>query len=219
MMACLLAAAIIALAGSLLWKQADERRNYQFTADLAGMEYNGEFLEKMGKMQGIRQVYPVLEIPVRLKMDDYTVDTVIQAVDVEILDKKVEKGREVPVGSTPVLLLGKDSLAGMRDSNDHMISEAQQKKFLEDYDEQKVTYSVYSAASSGESGGTGQWKECIVAGILSYPAEGIYLPYDQGRALCENTGDSELIKKALITVQGRENYERVQSYFTALGQS
>lgn len=214
-MASLLAGVILFLTGSLIWKQAKENGCYQFFADLGGMEYDGDFLKNAGKIQGIRQVYPVLEIPVRLKINDYVMDTVATAVDLEVLDKRVWKTRESPLGNIPVLLLGKDSLAEMRDSNDHVISREEQKKFLEDYTGLEMEYSAVLPVSGDEKGGEEQWKECIAAGILSSPAEGIYLPYDQGRALCEKAGSLE-IKKALITVQGKENYERALSYFEAL---
>lgn len=207
-------AVIFVLAGSLLWTAFDERRTYQFIAELGEMEYDSDFLKTAGKIQGIRQVYPVLEIPARLKIEDYTMDVTMLAVDLNILDKTVEIAREVSLGNTPVLLLGKESLTEMRDSNAHIISENQQQKFLEDLDSLKVEYSVASDASDGGEEEEVQWKDCIVAGILSSPSQGVWLSYDQGRALGGDSGELN-IKKALITIQGKENYERVQSYFEA----
>lgn len=211
LMVCLLTGSILVLCCSLLWSRTEERRSYQFIADLDGMEYDGSFLEKAGKIRGVCQISPVLEIPIRLKMENYTMDTVIKAVDMEVFDKKVQYAREVPLGNTPVLFLGKDSLAGMRDSNDHSISEKQKKKFLENYADLKVEYAVPSAVSDEQAGEDEHWSSCIVAGIFSSPADGIYLPYSQSSALYGNAERPEV--KALLTVRGRDNFEKVQSYF------
>lgn len=212
-LSCALAVTIVALVFSLLLENKEEEQCFQFAADLGGTTYDENFLEKASKIRGIRQICPILEIPVRLKLEDYTMDTVWMAVDADVLEKKVQKAREVPLGTTPVLLLGKNSLAEMKDSNEHKISENQQKKFLDSFEKLELKYYVASQKADAENEiGEVQWEDCIVAGILSSPSEDIYLPYAQGRMLCEAFADSE-IKKALITVQGKENYKKAQSYF------
>lgn len=207
----LLVSVIVALALSLLAGMSGADQEYQFIASLGGIEYNADFLEAAGKIKGLRRITPVLELPARLRIEDYTMDTIIQAVDIEALDKKVQSARETPVGDNPVLLLGRESLGEMRDSNDHVISEAQQKKFLKAYAELEAEVCIVSE-NTPESGAE-QWKKCTVAGILEKPAGGIYLPIDQGRALAAEAGAAK-IEKVLLTVKGKENYEKAQDIFS-----
>ena len=72
------------------------------------------------------------------------------------------KARETAVGSTPVL--GKNTLAGITDSNGYVISENQQKKYLNHYGKLEIQYCTDDAAGKTESG-TEQWKHCNAAGI------------------------------------------------------
>lgn len=219
--AALLGVSILILTASLLAGSAGENREYQFVVSLGGMEYDESFLEKAAKIKGICQASPVLEIPVQLKIGDYTMDTLLQAVDIEALDKKVKTARETPLGDTLVLLLGKDSLGEMRDFNDHVISSEQQKRFLEDYEKLEAEIFVdgegasgYTSKSSpGAESKAGQWRSCIVAGVLDAPAAGIYLPFWQGEALLGGAGKAK-IEKALLTVRGKTNYEKALEMFT-----
>lgn len=211
--ASLLAVVVMFLTASLLAGLSGANQEYQFTASLGGLEYNESFLDTAAKIPGIRQISPVLELQARLKIGDYTMDTTLQAVDIEVLDKKVLAARETPLGDTPVLLLGRDSLSEMRDFNDHGISREQQEKFLKDYENLEAELCVISQNSSGENDMPQRWQECIVAGILDTPAAGIYIPFEQGEMLSGNKGMAK-IEKVLLTVTGKENYEKAQKIFT-----
>lgn len=204
----LLGAAVLFLTFSILGGLSGEKQEYQFVVSLGGLKYDEDFLEKAAEIEGICRISPVLELPVRLRIGDYTMDTVVQALDIDALDKEVRSARGTPLGNTPVLLLGKDSLGEMRDYNDHVISGEQQKRFLADFADLEAYLCLN--AESGEE----QWKSCIVAGVLDTPASGIYLPFDQGEALLGGAGRAE-IEKALLTVKGKTNYEKALEMFTS----
>lgn len=205
-------AAILFLSVSLLSGVSGERQEYQLMVSLGGLKYDESFLDTVSKIRGIRQISPALEIPVRLRIEDYTMDTVISAVDIEVLEKKVRYAREAPLADTPALLLGKDSLADMRDFNGHALSEEQQKRYLADCENLEIELLTLSGDAAEENGAIQQWKSCIAAAVLDEPAAGIYLPIIQAESLCKNAGDME-VEKVLLTVRGKSNYEKVQEIF------
>lgn len=214
----LLTAAMLLLTGSILAGVYEEKREYQFVVSLGGLEYDESFLDKASRIEGIQQVSGVLEIPVSLRIGDYTMDTVLQAVDIDALDKKVQTAREVPLGDTPVLLLGRDSLGEMRDLNGHAISQEQQKRFLAKPEALEAELCLEAGDAPGNASenapGEGGWKTCIVAGVLDTPAAGIYLPFEQGQGLLGGAGRAE-IEKVLLTVKGKRNYEKALELFTS----
>lgn len=204
-----LAAAIILLAASLLREAPDQSRICQLTVSLGGREYDEAFLEEAAKIKGIRQITPVLELPARIKIGDYEMDTLLQAVELSSLEKKVRAARETPLGETVVLLLGKDALSELQDCNGHTISAGQQTKLLGDFENLEVKIRTGRETSEAEGEASSKWRRGIIAGILESPAEGIYIPFEQGRALDK----SAEIEKALLTVKGKDRCEKVLELF------
>lgn len=204
-----LLAAVAFLAGSLFYAGLGARKVYQDMVPLSGFEYNEEFLQEAGKIPGIRSVSPVLEIPVRLQIDGYEMDTVWLAVSLDELDMQVEQSEEVNIGSMPVLLLGKDSLAAMQDSNGHALSEKDQKKLLENYEDLEMRYCLDTSGETKQE----VWRSCRVAGILRFPAGDIYMPYSQGVEFCRENGLGLPVKRAIFKICGKENRRRALQYF------
>lgn len=185
-----------------------EKKVCQSLVALNKMEYNEDFLEEAQKIRGIRSITPVLEIPVKLRAKNYTMDAVWLGVDLSELNMKITQSNEMPIGSTPILLLGKGSLAAMVDNNGHTISEKKQKEFLEQFKEIEWQYCM----GTEEDDVLEEWKPCLVAGILSNPSEDIYLSYEQARVYTKKYGNQS-VPKVLLTVQGEENYKQALCYF------
>ncbi len=199
-----LAAAILILGLRTAGRLCGEQALCQSVVSLEGMEPGENFEEELGKLSGFCSLTPVIEIPVKLRAEEYAMEVTWTGASLETLEKKVSRSREVPLGRTPVLLLGEGSLAAMTDRNGHGISEEKQREFLERYGEIQWQYCL-----SGEEGVKADWRPCLVAGTLSSPAEGIYLPYGQAETLA---GTKET-KQFLLTVRGTENYERALRSF------
>ena len=58
------------------------------------------------------------------------------------------------------------------------------------------------------------WRECYAAARLTSPSDGIYMDYEQGRRILE--GRPVSCNKALLTVQGKENFEKASASFADL---
>lgn len=204
----------------------------QSVVPLGEYTYDEAFLEEARKIRGIRSITPVLEIPVRLRAEDYVMDTVWYGVDLEDFRMKLRQAEDTAAGSAPVLWIGEKSLAGMTDANGHALSEQKQREFLSRYSEITWSYQQteggakeHEAAGQTDSGMEAQgWLPCTVAGILSEPADMMYLSFTQAAALAGllpagtegeiGSGSAAgAVTKILLTVQGKENYEKALVYF------
>ena len=58
------------------------------------------------------------------------------------------------------------------------------------------------------------WRDCCATARLTSPSDGIYMDYEQGRRILE--GRSVSCNKALLTVQGKENFEKASASFADL---
>ena len=53
----------------------DEKKTYTTLVPLGDLAYDSDFLKNTAKIKGIREMYPVAQIPVTLKIEDYTEST------------------------------------------------------------------------------------------------------------------------------------------------
>lgn len=214
-----LAAGILYLLVRLAAGAFTEERQYQEIVSLGKLPYDAELLKKVEKLEGLVSFTPVLELPVELKLGDYTMNAVLQAVDLSELHMKGKAPKEIALGNTPVLLVGKNVLSGMTDANGRAISRAKLKKFWETSDG-RLLYHLTEEEETQEpaASDTGDteihWMDCYAKARLTFPADGIYIAYDQGRRLVE--GSSLNCTKGLLTVQGKENFEKASAAFAAL---
>jgi len=211
---------IVLLVMALLWFTVHLIRDYysgkkicQSEIMLVDMEYNEEFLKEANKIPGIRSVTPILEIPVKLRAEGYTMETTLLGVNLEELIMTVRESNEVPIGNTPVLLLGEKSISIMTDANGHQISEKKKKELLSRYMEIDWQYCYISMDEVGNSNEVEDWKPCLIAGVLSSPADEIYLPYEQAENYKEMLPAQIPITKILVTVQGEKNHVKALEYF------
>lgn len=61
----------------------EEKKQYTILLSLGSLTYDEDFLKTASKIKGLQKIYPVVEIPVTIKIDDYTKNTVFSAVDLE----------------------------------------------------------------------------------------------------------------------------------------
>lgn len=238
-----MAAGILYLMVRLIAGIPAEHREYQEIVSLGKAAYDQELLKEVRKIEGLVSFTPVQEIPVELKLGEYTMNTVFQAADLAEIHMKGKGPDKIQVGNTPVLLIGKNVLSSMTDGNGRRISKKELQKFWEG-NEKYLQYrmadeggpSVIRNISQGEdaekaekgtdpaadtiSGQDGseqketKWRDCYVAARLMSPSDGIYMDYGQGRRMLENRFFS--CSKALLTVQGKENFEKASAAFADL---
>lgn len=128
----------------LLAGMQEEKRQYTILLSLGNLTYDEDFLKTASKIKGLQKIYPVVEIPVTIKINDYTKSTVFSAVDLDAFSPGLT---QTDLGNTPFLLLGKNSLKNMKDSNGHTISEKQQKKYLLLGKDLTISYYISNADS------------------------------------------------------------------------
>ena len=225
----ILGASIMAGSLCLLFRLAapvfsDSIKEYQTVVSLGRLQYDEKLLEQVKKIPGLVSFSPVLEIPVELKLEEYTMSTVFLAVDLNELKMEEDSSEYIYVRNTPVLLIGKNTLESLKDLNNHTISKRRLVAFWEK-GEGKLQYCLSEAGREKEGSdfeketeateySEGVWTECPAFLCLRSPSEGIYISLEQGKALGGMSQEDGT--KALLTVRGKEAFKKAQDIFANL---
>ena len=175
----------------------DGKKQYLALVSLGDLTYDDDFLKKAKKIEGIKEIWPVVEIPVTIKIEDYTETATFLGIDLNAFGENPEQN---DLGNTPVLLLGSKALQNMKDSNNHSISKKQQEKFLQMGENLTISYAL--AGNTKELSGaadhlvslTGHeeneqqtvYLPCKVTAVTEN--EDIYIPLSQAQELCSEMG-------------------------------
>ncbi|MGO4945091.1 hypothetical protein ACTQ50_01600 [Blautia sp. Sow4_E7] len=215
----------------LTYEMQKEKQQYTALFSLGNLSYDQDFLKNATKIKGLQEIWPVVEVPVTIKIEDYTKTTVFNGIDP---DAFTENSRQDNLGNTPLLLLGSNSLENMKDSNGHAISKKQQNTYLKMGEELAITYtldsirsskssaenssSIYSGSSMamnnpGDNISSVSWLPCKVAAVLPGENDQIYIPLSQARALCSETGTPLTVTKVLLKIKGKDSLESARQLF------
>ena len=203
----LLLALILTLLGVLLAGMKEEKRQFTVLLPLGDLAYDEDFLQKAKKIKGIKEIWPVIEVPVVIKIEDYTETTTFSGIDMNAFGKNPTQNE---LGKMPLLLLGNGSLRDMKDYNNHAISKKQQEKFLQMGENLTISYAL--AGNTKELSGaadhlvslTGHeeneqqtvYLPCKVTAVTEN--EDIYIPLSQAQELCSEIGEPLKINKNLF---------------------
>ena len=214
----------------LTYEMQKEKQQYTALFSLGNLSYDQDFLKNASKIKGIQEIWPVVEIPVTIKTDDYTKTTVFNGID---LNAFTENFSQDNLGNAPLLLLGSTSLENMKDPNGHVISKKQQNTYLKIGKELAITYTLDSISSNKSSTensspisssssmamdnsgniSSASWFPCKVAAILPGENDQIYIPLSQARALCSEAGTPLTVTKVLLKIKGKDNLESARQLF------
>ena len=200
----------------LLFGTKEEQKQYTTLISLGNLQYDSDFLKKAAKINGIQELWPIVEVPVTIKIDDYTKTCIFSGIDFDAFTTDSEQDT---YGNTPVLILGGKALENMKDSNGHTISQKQQEKYLKTGVDLPIMYSLGTAddpEAFTETPTTSQkatFLPCKVAAILPEEGEQIYLPLSQAQVLCSKTGMQMNVTKILLKIKGKENLEKARELF------
>ena len=65
----------------LTYEIQKEKQQYTILISLGNLSYDQNFLKKASKINGLQEIWPVVEIPVTIKIEDYTKTTVFCGID------------------------------------------------------------------------------------------------------------------------------------------
>ena len=187
----------------LTYGMQEEKQQYSALISLEGLSYDQDFLKTASKLKGLQEIWPVAEIPVTIKIDDYTKTTVFNGIDLNAFTGT--SALDTDFGNTPLLLLGNKALENMKDSNGHLISKKQQEMYLKLGDDLKITYSLTEGSKSAPT-----YLPCKAASVLPIDEDQIYIPISQARSLCSKTSSVFDITKVFVKINGKSNFENVK---------
>nr|WP_295278447.1 hypothetical protein [uncultured Blautia sp.] len=187
----------------LTYGMQEEKQQYSALISLEGLSYDQDFLKTASKLKGLQEIWPVAEIPVTIKIDDYTKTTVFNGIDLNAFTGT--SALDTDFGNTPLLLLGNKALENMKDSNGHLISKKQQEIYLKLGDDLKITYSLTEGSKSAPT-----YLPCKAASVLPIDEDQIYIPISRARSLCSKASSDFDITKVFVKINGKSNFENVK---------
>lgn len=66
----------------------DGKKQYLALVSLGDLTYDDDFLKKAKKIEGIKEIWPVVEIPVTIKIEDYTETATFLGIDLNAVWRK-----------------------------------------------------------------------------------------------------------------------------------
>ena len=218
----LLLTLILTLLGMLLAGMKEEKRQFTVLLPLGDLAYDEDFLQKAKKIKGIKEIWPVIEVPVVIKIEDYTETTTFSGIDMNAFGKNPTQNE---LGKMPLLLLGNGSLRDLKDYNNHAISKKQQEKFLQMGENLTISYALVgntkelSGAADHPVSLTGHeeneqqivYLPCKVTAVTEN--EDIYIPLSQAQELCSEMGEPLKITKIYLKVNGKMSLEKAKKLF------
>lgn len=211
--------------GMLLADMKEEKRQFTVLLPLGDLAYDEDFLQKAKKIKGIKEIWPVIEVPVVIKIEDYTETTTFSGIDMNAFGKNPTQNE---LGKMPLLLLGNGSLRDMKDYNNHAISKKQQEKFLEmgenlnifysldekEKDTSKATDDLTTLSSNSARGPQTSYMPCKAAVVIE--GNEIYIPISQAQDLCREIGEPSEISKVYLKINGKNNLENAKKILSGI---
>ena len=211
--------------GMLLAGMKEEKRQFTVLLPLGDLAYDEDFLQKAKKIKGIKEIWPVIEVPVVIKIEDYTETTTFSGIDMNAFGKNPTQNE---LGKMPLLLLGNGSLRDMKDYNNHAISKKQQEKFLEmgenlnifysldekEKDTSKATDDLTTLSGNSARGPQTSYMPCKAAVVIE--GNEIYIPISQAQDLCREIGEPSEISKVYLKINGKNNLETAKKILSGI---
>lgn len=210
----------VSILGNWLWQERRENdKIYSFWIQAGdNREIDEEFLQQIAERKGVRIVSAAWEIPVRLSIASYEMETAVLAVDMNVVPAAFKKcAEQLEIGSKIPMYLGSDSLGGLLDENRHPITE-KQKKLL--FDQGIGTEIVLQEISGMEEtkkslktkGQIGVW-----AAELKEVGNQIWIGLEDGQKLVDSLKVTKKTCKIYIEVKGKINYQNLRSALEQTG--
>ena len=199
-----------------------ERRKTAIYCAAPTWRYDEDFLQKAKKIKGIKEIWPVIEVPVVIKIEDYTETTTFSGIDMNAFGKNPTQNE---LGKMPLLLLGNGSLRDMKDYNNHAISKKQQEKMGENLnifysldEKEKDTSKAMDDLTtlSGNSAREPQtsYMPCKAAAVIE--GNEIYIPISQAQDLCREIGEPSEISKVYLKINEKNNLENAKKILSGI---
>ncbi|MBS6625428.1 MAG: hypothetical protein KH309_10265 [Ruminococcus sp.] len=178
----------------------DGKKQYLALVSLGDLTYDDDFLKKAKKIEGIKEIWPVVEIPVTIKIEDYTETATFLGIDLNAFGENPEQN---DLGNTPVLLLGSKALQNMKDSNNALAGNTKELSGAADH--------LVSLTGHEENEQQTVYLPCKVTAVTEN--EDIYIPLSQAQELCSEMGEPLKITKIYLKVNGKMNLEKAKKLF------
>lgn len=164
-----------------------------------------ELVAQIGKMEGVFAFFPCASCKIRLRLDEYSMETSAVGVDLEEFPFQWEALQEEHVlGSTPVLFVGQEVFSAFTDDHGNGAGAGRIAQWKENY----AGLELVAADESGRE------RSARIGGILKEPAAGIYM---SGTQMQELYASSAKTTGGCLKIRGERNRDRAKELLGEAG--
>ena len=168
-------------------------------------ELTEDVVREIGKIEGLYQFTPLLSSSVTIRMQEYTLEMALTGIDFESYPLAWQSAqKEMVLGNTPFLFLGKEAFVSFMDSNGNAPGKSQIAKWMEKYQELELTVIDERGRERGAK----------IGGIIEKPASGVFM---QQKQMQEIYGRSAKVTGGCTKVQGEQNAQKARELLTGAG--
>lgn len=168
-------------------------------------ELTEHVVKEIGKLEGVYGFVPTSTCNVKIRLQEYVLETTLTGVDVSNYPLKWKAAQEeIRLANTPVLFFGQESFAAFADNNGNNPGRSRIAEWIEKYQELQLTV----------TGEDGRERGAKIGGIVEEPSSGIYMGQSQMAGLY---GAAMQTTGGCVKIRGESNLQSAKEILSQAG--
>ncbi len=192
----------LSLRGVDFWLR--QQRDYEISIRLeAGL--TEEVVKEIGKIEGVRAFAPFLSCNIRLRLQEYTLETQVLGIDLDSYPLKWKQAQEeITLGNTVVLFVGREAFSSLADDHGNSPGKSEIAQWMEQYQELELTL----------TDDKGRERKANIGGIVEEPSTGLYMSGEQMQELYPAFARKN---GGCVKIRGEKNMQKAKEILSGAG--
>lgn len=193
---------MLAVCAGNFWMQ--QQRSYEIFLQ-SQSELTEDIVKEIGKIEGLYEFTPISFCNVKIRLQEYALETSLAGVDVSNYPLKWKAAQEeISLANTPILFFGEESFASFADNNGNGPGKSRIAEWIEKYRELQLTVADEQ----------GRERRARIGGIVKEPSSGIYIGQSQMEGLYSASAKTI---GGCATIQGERNMQKAKEILSGAG--
>ncbi len=181
-----------------------QQKCYEITIQ-SETELTEEVVKEIGKIEGVCAFTPFLSCNIRLRLQEYSLETQVLGIDLDSYPLKWKQAQEeITLGNTAVLFVGQEIFSGFADDHGNSPGKSEIAQWMEQYQELELTL----------TDDKGRERKANIGGIVEEPSNGLYMSGGQMQelypAFARKTG-------GCVKICGEKNMQKAKEILSGAG--
>lgn len=197
---CLCIAAIVQAAGFWLRQQKSYGLSLQ-----SGTELTEGIVKEIGKIEGVYAFIPISSCNVKLRLEEYEMETQVLGIDLDSYPLKWKQAQEeFTLGNTVVLFFGQETFSAFADEYGNCPGKSEIAQWMEQYKELEL-----KVTDDG-----GRERPAKIGGILAEPSAGLFMSGSQMQEIYQPVARTS---GGCAKIRGEKNLQRAKELLSGAG--